>query len=219
MAEEACQGSIFTSEFSDEIVQALRGGIPLQFLCSGVQTIPGPCIYALTDPNGEVRYVGQAKNLARRFKQHLTPTSGSTYRERWLRSLLAQGEEPCVFVLCVPDDLDEAEIFWIKTLRAAGFRLVNTADGGHSLAHAHRAKAKSEWATRHTPIQRIMLRRAMRLRALRADGQTEKVEEFERRTKELRSAIAKARRRGGAAAIADLNRYMAAEYPRLAGAA
>lgn len=58
------------------------------------------------------------------------------YKKNWVQSLLNQGLEPELTVLCVlPNDknLNEAEIFWIAEMRKRGCPLTNLTDGGGGL--------------------------------------------------------------------------------------
>lgn len=51
----------------------------------------------------------------------------------WLRKLLAEGKKPLTEVIesvASPEDLDEAEIFWIAKTREMGFPMLNVLDGG-----------------------------------------------------------------------------------------
>lgn len=71
-------------------------------------------IYALTCPHsGEVRYIGQSKNIKARYRQHLKP-SGHSPKDSWVKSLRASGEKPGISVLEITDKLDEAEKIWIS---------------------------------------------------------------------------------------------------------
>ena len=88
-------------------------------------------IYALKCPTtGEIRYVGQAKNISARIGQHFRNfknSKGKGYYGNWIRSLKS---EPIPFVLELTKDLDDRERYWIKRLRAEGAKLANTGRGG-----------------------------------------------------------------------------------------
>lgn len=114
-------------------------------------------IYALSYDN-EVRYVGVTKNIAKRFRDHLQPSNlkRNTYKNNWLRELLANGESPAISVLeeTHADKAAEAEQRWIRVKREAGCRLTNGTVGGEGcqepspetrakIGAAHRGKCLS----------------------------------------------------------------------------
>ncbi|HKR01468.1 MAG TPA: GIY-YIG nuclease family protein [Pyrinomonadaceae bacterium] len=93
-------------------------------------------IYALIDPrDGKIRYVGKAKDLKRRIWNHTVPSklSGTCHRQNWLRQLRSEKLKPAVQILeTLPENSDwtQVERKWIRELRAKGFDLVNTTEGG-----------------------------------------------------------------------------------------
>jgi hypothetical protein len=57
-------------------------------------------IYALTDPDtGGVRYIGQTKNLWRRYVLHLTRLEGTSAKVAWLKDMEAKDQIPGLRVL------------------------------------------------------------------------------------------------------------------------
>ncbi len=92
-------------------------------------------IYVLLDPrSGLIRYVGKSDNPKWRFTKHLKDLR-STYRTRWVQSLLARGLKP---ILEVIDEVPLAEWqFWereyIRVFRLVGMRLANTTEGGDGM--------------------------------------------------------------------------------------
>lgn len=86
-------------------------------------------IYGLTVPEtGEIRYVGQTINLAKRISRHVHRKTNS-YVGSWIKSL----DGNVGFVILErdpPGGLDEAERAWIATLRGYGCRLTNLTNGG-----------------------------------------------------------------------------------------
>lgn len=109
-------------------------------------------IYALTTPEGEIRYCGKTvKPPSHRLHGH----KDAAYRNRarhvsnWLRSIYDAGQSPKLMV-CEEIDLtgldraqqmlklNDAERRWIMQLRALGFRLTNATDGGDG-RHGHKA--------------------------------------------------------------------------------
>lgn len=90
-----------------------------------------PEIYALTDPTGEIRYIGKANNSRARFKGHLRDAKRrKTPVYAWIRKLEKIGQRPGLTVLEICDDWQSAEQRLIADHRAAGARLLNVADGG-----------------------------------------------------------------------------------------
>jgi hypothetical protein len=97
-------------------------------------------IYGLTEPNGgELRYIGKSTTgAASRLASHLCPSSlrGRTHKERWVKSLLARGESPEVFVIEAHESkeaLNEAERHHIAYFRSVGCHLTNLTPGGDGL--------------------------------------------------------------------------------------
>lgn len=96
-------------------------------------------IYALRDPRTlEVRYVGQSVNGLSRARNHFSPSAiekrENPHTSNWIRGVLAAGLRPVAEVIetvARPDDLDEAEVFWIAKCRAMGFALTNMNAGGN----------------------------------------------------------------------------------------
>lgn len=96
-------------------------------------------IYILEDPRtGEIRYVGKAFNLKQRLGDHI----GNRYRgtcknKSWIISLVKSGVAPVIRELeflqnVEPETWEEAESFWIETLRFYGCKLNNMTTGGDS---------------------------------------------------------------------------------------
>lgn len=94
-------------------------------------------IYTLTDPRTNmVRYVGKAYVLGKRLKSHLEDKS-ETHKTHWIRSLRKIGLKPIIeSIETFTDEFDnawqEAERFWIETLRFYGCKLTNLCSGGLS---------------------------------------------------------------------------------------
>lgn len=114
-------------------------------------------IYGLFDPNGELRYIGQTiQELNDRLKGHIDYSKrlnknnelyySDTYICNWIRSLLKDNIKPTIRLiqnLYSKEDLDNAEIYWIKFFREQGCRLVNTANGGNGVGkHSEESKKK-----------------------------------------------------------------------------
>ena len=92
-------------------------------------------IYALCHPHtNEIRYVGKARDLNKRYSQHLHKSSLSkpSYKNFWVLSLLSKGLFPKMIVLdCVANtEEDNAEKYWIDELKDVGCSLTNLTLGG-----------------------------------------------------------------------------------------
>jgi hypothetical protein len=129
-------------------VRAARAGYPLP-ADHGAPSVGGPVarggdeglrngrvyIYTLAHPlTGEVRYVGKSIDPEGRLRGHITE-KGTAHKNNWIRSLLREGLTPKCEVLEELDDPNdcqwqEAERFWINSLRFLGCRLTNLEDGG-----------------------------------------------------------------------------------------
>lgn len=91
-------------------------------------------IYGLHDPRtGELRYIGKANDVGKRFKDHLRETRRRTPLYDWIKMLRGLGLVPRMEVLecCGVGAWQEAEIRAIADARAAGIRLLNVAEGGN----------------------------------------------------------------------------------------
>lgn len=94
-------------------------------------------IYAIHDPSevSQRVYVGMSVCPKRRFNDHLRDAwKRKTFACLWMKSLLQRGVTPKMEVLEVTPpggDYQEAEQFWIASLRYAGVALVNQTIGGH----------------------------------------------------------------------------------------
>ena len=95
-------------------------------------------IYALCEPDGEIRYIGKTKHpLAKRMIQHLSDArcGRKTHLYNWLRSVLSTGHLPLIQLIGeVAGNGSNEERAWIKYGRAEGWRLVNGTDGGEGVS-------------------------------------------------------------------------------------
>lgn len=86
-------------------------------------------IYALCCPKtGDVRYIGQSKNIKKRFSAHLN--SSTKYPvSSWVEELKKQNLFPILKIIkeCPPEKLDEEEIQEIKKHKG---NLLNVSNGG-----------------------------------------------------------------------------------------
>jgi hypothetical protein len=118
-------------------------------------------IYALVHPyTRERRYVGQSKDIKRRLPDHIrsSKSKATTYKERWIRSLLADGLEPDLEILeVVPPggDADTQEMWWIAWGRLQGWHLTNAVDivdgTSYRVSEDERARRSERLHKRYAP--------------------------------------------------------------------
>ena len=92
-------------------------------------------IYGLVDPNlNKIRYVGRSSSGLWRPNAHRYPSRlsrGQTHCDRWIRKLLAGGQDYSVMVLETSVvDLNAREKYWIAYGKAQGWPLTNITEGG-----------------------------------------------------------------------------------------
>jgi len=91
-------------------------------------------IYALCEPDGEIRYIGKTiRFLSTRFSKHLSRARNGwkSHLFSWLRSVLATGHLPLIQLIGeVAGNGSDEERAWITYGRGEGWRLVNATDGG-----------------------------------------------------------------------------------------
>lgn len=93
-------------------------------------------VYILRDPrDNAIRYVGQTtRGLRIRLNQHISSKKyANNHRENWIFSLLKLKLKPTIHLVEVCNNIDEcneAEMFWIKTLKQIGWKLTNNGEGG-----------------------------------------------------------------------------------------
>ena len=109
-------------------------------------------LYALTEPDGEVRYVGKtAVNVRRRLVSHISEArrGGRGHKCNWIRSLLLSDAEPIILHLhTVHGDGCRDESIVIAAFRAAGIRLTNATDGGEGRTGVKRTEAEKAFLSR-----------------------------------------------------------------------
>lgn len=138
-------------------------------------------IYALLESD-EVRYIGQAKDIAKRHRQHcsVAQNRGDTHKQRWISNMLANGVKPGIVILEKTSDLDSAELKWIKKYRSDNAKLVNIAEGGKNMSHCNRAKASKPWGNAWSPVQRNLITIKRSIRSMRERGGAESNEHADR---------------------------------------
>ena len=114
-------------------------------------------IYAIRHTTDGKVYVGQARNIARRIRQHTSKRSQCTHIKNAIQAY-GWGEFE-VLVLEAVDDfsiLDAREQHWIDTLNAAnpnfGYNICPTVGSRVDVPHSHEACAKMSEAKRGKPL-------------------------------------------------------------------
>lgn len=122
-------------------------------------------IYGLVDPRcGSVRYVGKSTRGLKRPKEHKCDRT-RTKRGAWVRKLNRLGLEYGIVVLeSEPEDLNQAEKWWIEAARAAHGDLVTNLSVGGEGVEGLRCSAKTRAklsavrkGKKHTPETRAKM--------------------------------------------------------------
>lgn len=112
-------------------------------------------IYGLKDPRtGAIRYVGKSATGLKRPRVHKSRSrdpSNKTHVANWIRELTALGFDYEIVVLeYLPNNtaFREAEPRWIAKLRADGYDLTNSTDGGDGIwGHRHSDETRKKMST------------------------------------------------------------------------
>lgn len=106
-------------------------------------------IYDLSDPrSGEVRYIGKSVHPRERLTEHIRQAKrGSVVHcKRWIDGLLKAGVRPALGILeeaTSHDAANEAERYWIGSLRLVGADLTNRTPGGDGQPKGFRFSAEA----------------------------------------------------------------------------
>lgn len=93
----------------------------------------------MSDPrNGQIRYVGKTVNMPNRLRQHIQ-WQKNAHLSNWIEQLKKEGLVPVMEEIEKCESANEkewqdAEHFWIVTLRFYGFNLINLKGGGIGIA-------------------------------------------------------------------------------------
>jgi len=134
-------------------------------------------IYALTDYDGSVRYIGKTgSKLPRRLSCHISEArcGKRNHRCNWIRACLAAGYKPGIKLLTtVSDSGSKAEIATIAQFRKSGAKLTNATDGGEgSTGYNPPEEVRRKIAAAHTGKKYTLERRQAISRALRGKKHT-----------------------------------------------
>lgn len=101
-------------------------------------------VYGLVDPrNSELRYIGKSVKPTERLTTHIREARGGSvlHSRRWISGLLSDGLKPDLFIIetCADNtSANEAECFWIASMRAVGCDLTNRTIGGDGQPRGYR---------------------------------------------------------------------------------
>lgn len=91
-------------------------------------------IYSLSDPNGNIRYIGKTINIKRRLYSHIAESkrNNNRYVLKWVKSLLDKGFRPIMNIIevCDESNWEEKEIYWINYYKSIIHNLCNHCKGG-----------------------------------------------------------------------------------------
>jgi len=128
-------------------------------------------LYGLVSPDNEIRYIGVTRvSLKNRLSGHLKDKRKSHKRD-WIQSVLKSGGKIHIIDLLKMGESDWAtkERYWIWALRANGYHLTNTAEGGVGPGvHSEETRALISRRVREAKAspERVALRKTPEYRAL-----------------------------------------------------
>jgi len=94
-------------------------------------------IYSLSEPNGNIRYVGKTNNITIRLKNHINESKQRkiiSHKTNWIISLINKNELPVIDILDIVPENEWIfwEMFWISQMKTWGYDLLNMTDGGEN---------------------------------------------------------------------------------------
>lgn len=147
-------------------------------------------IYALK-LNDTVFYIGQSKDIDKRFAQHcsINQNRGNRLIHKWIRDMHEKKMLPQLEVVELTDDLNSREIYWISHFRSIGQATLNMADGGQTTTHFKRSTKDYPWAGHHSPVQRRLMAIKSTIRLMRKIGMDDRALYFEEKLARVNKAI------------------------------
>ncbi len=119
-------------------------------------------IYGLVDKKtNTLRYIGKTKDIKRRFKRHISERFlHDSYKDRWIRKLIDDNQEPELLIIDVVDKLEWQywEKFYISYYKFIGSYLTNGTNGGDEppstkgRKHTEESKLKMSKTKKGKPI-------------------------------------------------------------------
>lgn len=153
-------------------------------------------IYALLCPyTMRVRYIGQSKNIEKRYRQHCNDIV-NTPKGNWIAKLWRDREKPALRILERTTDLDAREVYWIDEYKRRGADLLNVADGGKGMSHALRAKKKMPWSGKRAPMQTAIAAISRCASDLRRIGNTDAADSLDVMAREARKSSVRLQKMG-----------------------
>lgn len=110
-------------------------------------------LYTLTDPRGDIRYVGATTDVSSRVARHIVDSRDpkrNSIRDVWVRELLTEGLRPILNIIDTANSetWQEKEMYYISLYRAMGCDLVNSTDGGvgglNPIAETRRKRSEAQ---------------------------------------------------------------------------
>lgn len=167
-------------------------------------------IYALKDADGNVRYIGKARDPERRLAQHLKPDAlDKSHKARWARG----NPNMLIEVLEWTGDWEEAEKRWIAHGRQQGWNLLNIAVGGLDMAHVHTKKAIED--RNNSKYRRVILRLAQVAEDARREGLIDSHRNIRAGLDNIRATAQLVKRKFGSEAFAKWADWLYTKFPEI----
>lgn len=117
-------------------------------------------IYALLDPRtGDIRYIGQSKNISKRFSSH--KYSSSDYPvSKWISKLRKDGLIPDLVIIEEHENPVDVEKQWIDRAKKSGANLLNLHEGGRFPSQSLNGTGSKIWLVNGMPTPYLMLIRS-----------------------------------------------------------
>jgi hypothetical protein len=114
-------------------------------LTQETQKDKGVYIYGLYCPDGNLRYIGKANDLKKRFASHMRDSKRKTPVYAWIRSLISKGKKPEMRMIMKSDNSnwERHETEEIAKARLNGDAILNLADGGNQPKCNHETRYKN----------------------------------------------------------------------------
>ena len=125
---------------------ASKGGNTMAFNRKHTDSDKTTYIYALLDQFNQIRYIGKADNINRRYKTHIIESKHCrTHKEKWIYSMIQNDIKPDIIILdeCKLSNWIYLEEYWISQCKSWGFNLTNGTTGGEG-SNGFKGKTHSE---------------------------------------------------------------------------
>jgi group I intron endonuclease len=144
-------------------------------------------IYALTCPlTGEVKYIGQSKNIRRRIRSHFRAKDRPYLRlAKWVKKLSHKGITPGIIIFERCENLDEREKYWINKFGLEN--LYNIQEGGKNVSITTIGGIKMPWGKMQSPAQYMLIRITKAAEDSQSKYLFQKVEDIKKSHDEIRN--------------------------------